>query len=351
MKNALLKFFCKILPIPKHPPKNRILVVSTTALGDTLWATPSLESLRKSFPTSYIGVLTSSIGHEVLTTNPYINQLFLLKEPLLPRFFSLWKTLYKERFDTILIFHASQRLTLPLCSLLGATRIIGTKGINKGLDSLLTHPLKPKYEHEILRRLRMVEQIGGAIHTQTLSFFLEKDSTQLPPGRWIAIHPGSKDAFKRWPARHFITVGQALHKEGYRVLITGNKDERLLLEEISKGISESVILEAGSLHSFANTLSQVELLISNDTGPVHLACALNLPIIALYGPTDPNLCGPHFASKAITLSAPPTCTPCLKRKCRSPFCLLQISPKQVIEISLTCSYSEASASHKNSLSN
>lgn len=330
MKNALLKFFCKILPIPKHPPKNRILVVSTTALGDTLWATPSLESLRKSFPSAYIGVLTSSIGYEVLKTNPYINKLFLLKEPLLPRFFSLWKALYKEHFDTVLIFHASQRLTLPLCSIIGASRIIGTSGINKGLDNLLTHPLKPAYEHEILRRLRMVEQIGGKIHTQTLSFFPEKATTSLPPGKWIAIHPGSKDAFKRWPARHFITVGKALQAKGYRILISGNKEERRLLEEVSKEITDSKILEAGSLHAFANSLTQIDLLISNDTGPVHLACALNVPTIALYGPTDPHLCGPHLAQKAIPLIAPPTCTPCLKRKCRSPFCLLQINPELVV---------------------
>ncbi|HSX13268.1 MAG TPA: glycosyltransferase family 9 protein [Chlamydiales bacterium] len=325
MKNAILKFFCKILPIPKNPLKNRILVVSTTALGDTLWATPTLESLRKSFPDAYIGVLTRRIGEEVLKTNPYIDQIFVLKKPL----FSLWRSLYKRHFDTVLILHTSQRIALPLCALIGARRIIGTCGMNKGLDSLLTCAIKPAYEHEILRRLRMVEKIGGQIHTETLSFFPETDSFQLPPGKWIALHPGSKDGFKRWPARHFVAVGKSLQNVGYQILITGT--EKALMEEISREISGSRILPSTGLHHFANQLKQVKFLICNDTGPVHLACALNLPVIAIYGPTDPHLCGPHHAKNATILNAPPTCTPCLKRQCRAPFCLLQISPTQVLE--------------------
>jgi ADP-heptose:LPS heptosyltransferase len=328
MKNALLKFFCKILPIPKHPSKNRFLIVSTTALGDTLWATPAIESLRKSFPNGYIGVLTSAIGFDVLKTNPSIDQIFLLKK----NYFTLWKALYQKKFDTVLVLHASQRITLPLCAILGARRIIGTAGINKGLDSLLTDPLKPAYEHEILRRLRMVEKVGGQIHTETLSFFPEESSECLPPGKWIALHPGSKDPFKRWPARHFITVGKELQKQGYRLLITGT--EKDLITAIASQIPDAVVLGHKNLHTFANILKQVHLLISNDTGPVHLACALHVPVLAIYGPTDPHLCGPHTSKNGTIFYTPPTCTPCLKRKCRTPFCFLQISPAQVTKSAL-----------------
>lgn len=329
MKNALLKFFCKVFPPLKHPFKNRFLIVSTTALGDTLWATPTIESLRKSFPNGYIAVLTSSIGFEVLKTNPYIDQIFLLKK----NYFTIWKALYQKKFDTVLVLHASQRITLPLCSIIGARRIIGTAGINKGLDSLLTDALKPSYEHEILRRLRMVEKVGGQIHTETLSFFPENSSYSLPQGNWIALHPGSKDAFKRWPARHFITVGKELQKQGYRILITGT--EKDLIKAIASQIPTAYVLGDQNLHTFTNVLKQLHLLISNDTGPVHLACALHVPALAIYGPTDPHLCGPHLSKSATVFYAPPTCTPCLKRKCRTPFCFLQISPAQVINSALT----------------
>ena len=134
MKNLLLKGTVKILSrvLRPHPQKNRILIVATTALGDTLWATPAIENIRASFPEAYLAVLTSPIGMEIFKHNPWIDKLHLVKEPLLPTFFSLWKTLYKERFDTVLVFHASQRLALPLCSLLGASRIVGTAGSIKG---------------------------------------------------------------------------------------------------------------------------------------------------------------------------------------------------------------------------
>ncbi|MDE3048028.1 MAG: hypothetical protein KGI83_06740, partial [Verrucomicrobiota bacterium] len=130
MKNRLLKGLVKWgrLFIPHNPKKNHILVVATTALGDTLWATPAIESIRASLPDCFLAVLTSPVGMQVLKHNPHIDKLFLLKEPLSRHCFSLWRQLIKEKFDTVLLFHASQRLTLPLCSLLGAQTLVGTAG-------------------------------------------------------------------------------------------------------------------------------------------------------------------------------------------------------------------------------
>jgi ADP-heptose:LPS heptosyltransferase len=336
MKNIFLKRATQFLQkwIPKHQNTHHILVVATTALGDTLWATPAIENLRKSFPHALISVLTSPIGMQVLQSNPHIDKLFLLKEPLLHHFFSLWKVLYKEQFDTVLLFHASQRLTLPLVSLLGASRIIGTGGINKGLDALLTDPLPNEEQHEIVRRLKIAEQIGAIPSVQTLSFFLHTHEHHPPrsPGPWIALHPGSKDAFKRWPQSKFIELGNRLKAStSCEILITGTKEERKLMEEVASAIPGAHIDEPNrTLRSFGALLHQMNLLISNDTGPVHLACALNTPVIALYSPTDPLRCGPHHAPHALAISKRPTCNPCLKRKCREPFCLLQISVDEVL---------------------
>lgn len=328
MKNRLLKFLCKILPVKKHAvgEKRRILVVSTTGLGDTLWATPTIESLRRSFPDSYLAALTSPLGNDVLKTNPRLDSIHVIKEPLFFRFLSFWRTLYRERFDTVLILHASQRLVFPLCSLIGATHVLGTHGINKGLDSLLTKALFPQYEHEILRRLRMVEEIGGKIHSEKLSFFLENRTPLLPEGKWIAIHPGSKDGFKRWPAKNFIELGKALKAS---IVVTGTRAEKPLIEKVASQIPGAIKYEIEALHDFAKILNQAALLISNDTGSVHLACALDREVIALYGPTDPHLCGPHKA-RAVVMSAKPTCTPCIKRKCQEPFCLRQIGVNEVL---------------------
>lgn len=344
MKNPLLKKLLRLAHpwIRKHPINNRILIVSTTALGDTLWTTAAVENIRLSFPKAHIAILTRPIGKQVFQHNPHIDQIHLLPDPLLPSFFSLWKSLYQERFDTILLFHASQRLVLPLCSLLGASRIIGTSGINKGLDSLLTHPLPHHAQHEIVRRLKIAEQIGAKTLTEKLSFFLteeERKKARLPStskGPWIALHPGSKDGFKRWPASHFAKLGRLLKSQlACEILVTGVPEEKALVQEVAAQIPGAHLLESNlSLRSFAALLEKIDLLISNDTGPVHLACALQRPVLALYGPTDPFLCGPHQAPHSLALSKRPSCDPCLKRKCRLPFCLWQFGPEEVAQQAL-----------------
>ncbi len=336
LKNAIARAAVSLIrpkPSPRLQPPERILAVATTALGDTLWATPALESLKKSFPDSHLSVLASPIGMQILKHNPYVDTLHLLEEPMLPRFFNLRKMLLAERFDTILLFHASQRLALPLCASLGASRILGTQGINKGLDSLLTDPQPNNRQHEILRRLKLVEQIGGKIHSETLSLYLQPEEA-LPPreGRWAAIHPGSKDRFKRWPEEHFAAVGRALQEKfGCRILITGTKDEISLMQKTASLIPGAETARPDlPFRSFAALLNQMDILICNDTGPFHVACALNKPAIGIYAATDPFLCGPYKAKQAIAISKTASCTPCLKRKCREPFCLLQIGPEEVI---------------------
>lgn len=330
MKNFLLKNCVRWIRshLPNHPKANRILIVATTALGDTLWATPAIENIRRSFPSSYLAVLTSSVGKEIFKHNPHIDRIY--GWPKWTSLYSLWRALFQERFDTVLLFHASQRIVLPLCALLGANRIIGTSGINKGLDELLTHPLPNAPQHEIVRRLKMAEEIGTKTFTETLSFYLQPEEIHppLPPGRWVAIHPGSKDSFKRWPPHYFAQVGKALDAH---ILITGSGEEKALMEEIAAQIPGAQIAETNrSLRSFASVLNQMDLVISNDTGPFHLACALNRPVIGIYASTDPALCGPHKAPHALAIARRATCDPCLKRKCRQPFCFLEIGPQEVI---------------------
>lgn len=335
MKNLLIKTFLFLLKqlIPTLGNLDKILIVTTTGLGDTLWATPAIQALKKSFPRSHLAVLTSPIGLQVLQNNPHIDDFFSYKEPLSFHFFSLWKKLVRERFGTVLVFHASERLVLPLCSLLGAKRIVGTLGLNKGLDALFTHGLAQTPEHEIVRRLNIVRSIGASVETEKLSFFLKpEESHRFPkPGPWIALHPGSKDTFKRWP--YFIELGKLLKQMiPCEILVTGTKEELALMQEVAGKIPGAHIdRHERSLREFAAMLNQVDLLIANDTGPLHLACALNKPVIGIYCSTDPSLCGPHAADKALSIVRPPSCTPCLKRKCRQPFCFLQIGPEEVAQ--------------------
>ena len=341
MKNALIT----ALTAPFRKPKptqdpNRILVVSTTGLGDTLWSTPALRALKTHLPNSYLATLTSPVGAQVLKNNPHVDCIWIAREPLPIRLPSLITNLRKEQFDTILIFHTSQRLILPLCTLLGASTIAGTTGINKGLDHLLTHPIPPSYEHEIARRLRITQAINvPSIGNQTLDWFIS-DCERIKALQIysefnkpiVALHPGSKDRFKQWPPSHFAELGKLLKQADLDIMITGNLQEAALAQEISDQIPGARCIAGNhSLRTFAALLKYIDLFITNDTGPMHIAFAHNTPTIALFSPTDPSLCGPHHAKHCKILSQPPTCNPCLRKRCFDPFCMRQIGPEEVMD--------------------
>lgn len=313
MKNQLIRTALRLVKpwIRPHTSDRAFLVVSTTGLGDTLWATPALQSLRDSFPTARIELLTTPLGHELLASNPTLDALHI-------------RTPWRRRYSDILLFHTSQRLVLPSCSLLGATRIVGTAGQHKGLDDLLTDRLPPLHQHEIERRLAIVEHIGGHITTRSLSY----PHTETRDPRLVALHPGAKEAYRRWPISHFIELGRRLNRP---IVVTGTPGEPT--EEIARAIPGATSFQ-GTLTELAHLLARCSLVISNDTGPLHLAIAVGTPALGLYAPTDPTLCGPYHAPHAKIIAKRPTCRPCLRKQCPEPFCLRQISVDEVLRETL-----------------
>lgn len=330
---------------------HRFLVVSTTGLGDTLWGTPALKALRANFPDAYIAVLTSEIGREVLKYNRHVDDLFVIKKQTLFSLIHLYFSVWKKKIHTALIFHTSQRPILPFCFLIGAQEIIGTEGINKGLDFLLTQALENKPMHEIARRMEIVRRVGACSLDSLIELFTsEEDEKQaiaflekhqvLPYLPLIGIHPGAKDKFKQWDPECFIEVGNRLVQHlGCQIFVTGNQSEKELVEQVSSQIPGAISVYGQlPLRSLAGLIKKMSLMIVNDTGPMHMAFAMHTPTVALFTPTDPKLCGPYFATRAQIIEKKKTCTPCLKKKCHEPFCLLQISPDEVYEASLNLFY-------------
>ena len=183
MKNKIILFLAFLIKKVRRPPslfdKNnpKILIVTTTALGDTLWATPAIATIRNCYKKAHIACLTSSTGYAVLKNNPTINRFFKLKKPFLFSAIRLFFQLKKEKFQAILVMHASQRMVFPLCFLLNAEIFASTKHRNKGLDRLLTHTFEPdkKLPHEIERRLNILAPIGITQNkTYQLSYFFDK---------------------------------------------------------------------------------------------------------------------------------------------------------------------------------
>lgn len=356
LKNFLIRTFAKHTSRKKKREK-RFLIVTTTGLGDTLWGTPALRALRESFPDAYIGILTTPLGKALLQNNPHPNEIFVLKKPhflfLLPLFF----TLQRRKISQILLFHASQRAIFALLALLRPATFIASKGSNKGLDEILTLALDHPRVHEIERRIKIVEQVGARALDSSLEHFLSpKDlqeadafisSCNVPSHlSLIGLHPGAKDRFKKWPEEHFIEVGNRLTQHlGCQIIVTGSGEEKELVERIASKIDGARPAVGNlSLGALGALIRRFSLMICNDTGPMHIAFAMNTPTVALFVPTDPRLCGPHLARRHHVIAKKKSCSPCLRKKCQDAFCLLQISPDEVYDAAIKLYYQENNGS-------
>ncbi|MFS8563990.1 MAG: glycosyltransferase family 9 protein [Rhabdochlamydiaceae bacterium] len=205
---------------PKYPENNgRFLIVSTTGLGDTLWATPAIRALRYTYPQAFIGVLTTPLGKDIFRNNPHINEVFVLKKPIFFSMLCFIPFLRKKQIGTTLLFHTSQRIILPACAFVGSSQIIGSENMHKGLDFILTKSLPKKPVHEIQRRLDLVSLVGAKTYDFQMEIFLDSNDkanackllenipSHIPI---VGMHPGAKDKFRQWPPEHFIALAKRL---------------------------------------------------------------------------------------------------------------------------------------------
>lgn len=326
---------------------SRLLVVSTTGVGDTLWGVPALRALRESFPKAEIGVLTSPLGYQLLENSPYIDELFVFRRGASQAlaFFQLLDRLRAKKYDSAFFFHASDRVVWPLVHFAGVRDFYGFKDQNKGLDFILQNllPLSVK-EHAIKARLNLVELIGAATEDTTLGITFKSHETTAFPKKLesvgfgkgrpvIGMHPGSQKLYKCWPSEKYAELGRLLSEEfSCRIIVTGDKSEVDLAKSISSKIPGSVSV-AGKLNlrETAYLLGELDLLVSNDTGPMHMAFAMSTPTVALFGPTDPVFCGPYGVENARVIQAKGLCSDCIGKNCEKQMCMNSIKVEEVME--------------------
>ncbi|HEX5398075.1 MAG TPA: glycosyltransferase family 9 protein, partial [Verrucomicrobiae bacterium] len=162
----------------------------------------------------------------------------------------------------------------------------------------------------------------------------------LQPSPLILLQPGARWQTKRWPVENFAELVRLLSKQlpEARFAILGDTGDKPLGETISRALPERCLNLCGktSLPEMIEWLRLCDLLITNDTGPMHAAAALNQPLIALFGPTDPHRTGPYGHLKNVLQIELP-CSPCFKSRCvwKNPNeCLTAVSPDMVVERAL-----------------
>jgi ADP-heptose:LPS heptosyltransferase len=300
-------------PLAEFDPAHvrRILVVSSTAIGDTLFATPAWRALRQRYATARI------VGHlrdkvvPLFADNPHLDAIIPYAGGY-RRFLSTIAALRRERFDVALIFHGIGPQAIPMAVLSGApfvVRIPNSSAYGYLLSNAEASPENLPYpdEHAIRCRLRIAGMVDAKsddvrmvlpvpTSDQEAATALLAQAGVEPQAPLLGLVPGAAAAFKCWPAHRFVAAAKHLleGRPGWRVVVLGSARERRLALEVARGVGPAAVSLAGlsNLRVLRGAIAKLRLLVTNDTGPLHVAVAIGVPTVSLFGATDSRGTGP-----------------------------------------------------------
>jgi heptosyltransferase-2 len=295
----------------------RILVVRLSALGDVLLATPAVRSLARRFPDARIDWLVEESYLPLLAANPYARAIAYRKQGVhagVRGLLSLRRALAAQSYDLVVDLQdkPKTRLFRGLAPLWVAfhKRTRGQALLSLvGQERPLTRAHAVDLYLEALSPLG-VEADGAGLDLKITDGMQAQAAPVLPAGRIAGMAPGSRWATKRWPARRFAELTVALRERGYSPLLLGGPGDAEAFAAVRAGldftVGDTAALDVGGL---AAAVAHCALVVSGDTGPAHLAWALQVPQVVLFGPTSPERWRP-MSQCAEVVRLPLWCSPC-----------------------------------------
>jgi lipopolysaccharide heptosyltransferase I len=298
-------------------PYRNILLIKPSSLGDIVMALPALSSLRRSFPQAKITWLVRPEFAAILEGHPHLDEIILFDRKFLARAWrdpaafkgltSLISRLRRARFDVVLDLQGLFR-TASLAWLSGCKKRFGPVWRQELAHHFYTTKIPPRLEwvHVIDYYAKLIEAMGAG--DRRVEFTLpEKPAAaasarsllsqhKIDLERYAVIIPGSAQVSKCWPADRFAALADRLAAEhGLTVVATGGKSESAMIEQIRSLAKHSIVNLAGqtSLPELVEVLRQTKLVVSNDTGPGHIAGALGLPLVMMFSWSNPLRVGPY----------------------------------------------------------
>ncbi|MCE3046855.1 lipopolysaccharide heptosyltransferase II [Helicobacter kayseriensis] len=317
----------------------KILLRLPTWLGDAVMATPTIETLRSHYPQASFTFVGSpaSIG---IFDRPSQDHLIIDQTKQSKN--RLWAT-YKlaqeiGKHDIAITFQNN----LPSALLLFWTKSTQRIGYAKNLRSfLLTHALTPQPKlHQVNRYLHLLTPLSIPIPPHP-KLHLKCHPHPKSQKIRIGINAGAKyGSAKRWCEAYFIEVIAYLLQKDYEVILYGGKDEIQANQRITSAISSLApthqlidLTAKTSIPTLIDSIASLDLFLTNDSGPMHIASSLGIPLIAIFGPTDYKETSPYNTdSPQLILSKHLSCSPCMKRECplKHHQCMKLITPDEVI---------------------
>lgn len=316
----------------------KVLLSFPNWIGDALLASPSLRALKESRKDVFTVVLAKERVREIFQDSPFVDRLITFKYRI-P--FNLIPSIFKLRLDTAFLFKPSFTKSF-FCKLSGIREIVGYESkkftfINRRI------PLPSQDTHKMDYYLNLLEYAGIKIKRRVPDFFLKEEDFEkanfllkgVSSKRKVVIHPKANWALKMWPPEYFSKLSDMLiERLEADILITGSSQDKDLAFSILRLMRNRPYILAGrtNLKGLGALLKLVDLVISADTGIMHLASSLKTPLIALFGPTHPKITGPRGEGFIEIIHKEKNCKlPCYKLDCKDNICMKKITPEEVFE--------------------
>lgn len=286
-----------------------ILVVKLRYIGDVLLATPVFRALRDRFPEARLTAAVHRGTEEILKGNPNIHEVLVVERGGLGEQRRFLGEIRRRRFDCVIDLTDGDRSAI-LAGLSGAPVRIGFNEEHRwrGLLYSTVATVGPGVVHRLEHDLEALRPLGidpkpGPLalsvapeHDVNAGRLLEELGAGRDSKPLVMIQPGARYWFKAWPAPRFAELADRLTEAfGCRVLVGGNQQEVSLAETIRSQSRSKPLILAGraSLPDYAAILKRCALFVGNDNGPMHMAAAMDVPVVALFGPSNPEEWGPR----------------------------------------------------------
>lgn len=325
----------------------KILVTFLMHLGDLTLTTPFIHALRKAAPTAHITFLADEKLKDVVLHNPYLDEVITIdkkgRDNSLLALAACARRLSKMDFDVLINLHPNERCSF-ICALTKTKLRAGTTHtLFKPLWDVFT-PLNRKI-HAADMYLDVLTQLGvPKLEHNGLEIFPSEEHLRHAEEFWrehgvfgsdrlVGFNIGSAVVTKRWAPERFARVADILAGKGYKpVFFGGTMDEEMVQEAV--GYMKTIpVVATGSftIGGLAAAMRRCSLIITNDSGPMHVAISQKVPIVAMYGPSSPKLYGP-YTEDALIITAEPPCLGCaggMKHKCDDMQCMTRLTVEQV----------------------
>lgn len=317
-----------------------ILIIKPGAIGDLLQLTPTIRGLRKRFPDARIDILVgNATSTDLFRHHPDITDILVYDRRGEHRSFtallSLWKLIRSRSYDLVVNFQRSNLKTWFLTSAALPCRI------------LIYHKTRTRVIHAVRDHLKTVESLGISPYGDELDLYLAPEDRQhatalfeshsLDNRQVIAFNPGASHPVNRWSTAQFAALADRISNElNAAVIIVGGHGDTSLAHDIDRlsGSHPLILTGTTTLLQLGAILEKSALLISGDTGPMHMATAVRTPVIALFGAADPERTGPVGARNRVIQAKDLACVPCRSRKCSNTHnmeCMERITEDDVFE--------------------